>query len=440
MNERAEQFTDLYVRGLKLLEEGKEQAGTALLYQAAKLAPDGWLALAVKLVKDGQHEQAMARLNEVLRLTKVDKIKAAALNNIGMILAHRGQNGEALAKFQEASRLAPEFPDTWSNMALCSKWRGDLDGCIRLTDRALLKDPWHEQAQFIRAMALLLKGDYLRGFEEYECRWRSKGNGLAKIVADCPEWDGTNGKRVFVYGEQGQGDSILLLRYARLLRERGIHQTWVIQKPLFELAKTIPEIDSVVMPGTPFNDYDCHIPAASLPRVLKTTIDNIPSAPYLAKPKAFDHGPGFHVGIAWRGSKTQNNDNIRSTKLADWLPLLNVPHGTFWNLQVDEGDESLLYPLIRQYPNPPADFLETSSRVSGLDLVISVDTSIVHLCGAMGIPVWCALHCRPYFVYPPYLPESTPWYSSVKLYRQQREFQWQPVFERMAEDLCKMAS
>lgn len=439
MNDRAEKFADLYTRGLKLLQDGADDAGMQLLYEAAKTAPDGWLAVAIRMVKEGLHEEAMARLHEVLKLTKNAKIRAAAFNNIGMIHAHRGDIAAAVKNFESAASLAPEFPDPFSNIALCRKWSGDLQGCIRMATRALQKDPWHAQGQFVRAMAKLLAGEYLEGFEEYECRWRSRENKLNKIVADCPEWDGHNGTRLLIYGEQGHGDSILMMRYARLIRERGLHQTWVLQKPLTELAKTIPDIDRVFDPGTQFSDYDCHLPAASLPRIFKTTLETIPPAPYIPTPSPSITGDGFHVGVCWRGSKSQANDAFRSTRLEHWRPVLDVPGITFHSLQVDDPEEVLLYPQIICH-EPPKDFLETAQRMAGLDLVISVDTSVVHLAGALGVPCWCALHCRPYFVFPPHMKDATPWYRSVKLYRQEAGQQWPQVFARIAEDLCRIQS
>jgi hypothetical protein len=126
---------------------------------------------------------------------------------------------------------------------------------------------------------------------------------------------------------------------------------------------------------------------------------------------------------------------IRSTRLSDWLPVLNVPGVVFHSLQVDNHEEGLLYAQIEHHHNKPADWTETAKLVSSLDLVVSVDTSMVHLCGALGVRCWCALHCRPYFVYPPKTGEKTPWYESVKLYRQEKEFQWTAVMERMANDL-----
>jgi hypothetical protein len=281
-------------------------------------------------------------------------------------------------------------------------------------------------------MTLLQDGQYIDGFKEYECRWRSKNNGLAKIICDKPEWNGSNGKRVFIYGEQGHGDSILMLRYARAIRALGIEQVWVAQKSMAPLIRTIPEIDAVAEVGDPLPEFDCHIPAVSLPRVMGTTIDNIPTAPYLNRGFSIK-AEQFLVGIAWKGSAVQGNDKFRSTKLEQWKPVLDVPSVKFVSLQVDGAEEADGYPLLKM--PKPENWLKTAERLSMIDLVISVDTSVVHLAGAMGIPCLCALHCRPYFVFPQRFGNRTPWYDSVRLYRQERELEWSPVFDRIAADL-----
>lgn len=431
---RLDKFRELYEQGMALLQEGKDAEANAAFIQAAKTAPEGWLQLATELIKEKQYDFAYDRLKEVLALTQDSRIRAAALNNLGMVLAHKGQREEAMACFHEAVKLWPAYPDSYSNIGLCHKWANRYWEALQWVNRALVIDPWHEQAQFVRAMTLLLDCRYEEGFKEYECRWRSQNNGMQKIASPTPEWDGTNGRRVFVYGEQGHGDTILMARYARELRARGMWQCWVGQKSMKPLLQTIPEIDHVIEIGEILPDFDCHIPTVSLPRVLGTTIDTIPSSPYIPKPPPMDFGQGFHVGIVWRGSKAQGNDHIRSTTLEDWLPVLRVPGVTFHSLQVDHADEGLLYPQLEHHEKPK-DWIDSARMVSGLSIVLSVDTSVVHLCGALGVECWCALHKRPYFVYPPRFNDRTPWYSSVKLYRQRTEFEWQPVFEQIARDL-----
>lgn len=460
MTERSKQFAELYSRGMELILAGEDQKGMDLMWQAANIAPEGWLTLANMLIRDKQYALGEERCKEVLKLAKEARLRAAAYNSLGMIYAAIGQVDSASQTFWKSLDEYPTNPDAYSNLGLLAQWKKQFQEALRHTARALRIDPWHEQAQFISAMVKLLDGNYLEGFEEYECRWRSQVNagfvptcphkpqwenckcerdekkgGLQKLYCNKPEWDGANGKLVFVYGEQGHGDSILMLRYAREIRKLGLKQAWVCQKSMAPMLKLVPEVDIIVEVGDPLPDFDCHIPSVSLPRIFKTTMETIPPAPYIIPPEDHvDYGPGFHVGICWRGSATQSNDHLRSTNLSQWQPVLDVPGVTFHSLQVENSDEALLYPNIKTYEKPK-DWFETVRRVMGLDLVISVDTSIVHLAGALGKRCWCALHDRPYFVYPPKCGDTTPWYASVLLYRAADQMGLSPALQRIASEL-----
>ncbi len=407
-----------------------------MLQQRAASQTDAQIAqqcdAATRMISEGREEDAIDIFQSALVGTKNARIRAGIFNGIGQIYANRGQMIDADSMFQSAHNLYPESADAIANIGLIHKWRGNLPEADRWLNRALELNPWHSAAQFTQALSVLLAGDYKRGFELYECRFRSSLGGLKKLETCWPEWDLTNGKQVYVYGEQGSGDIFLMLRYARLIKALGVKQSWVVHKSMVPLVKTIVEIDHVAGAGDPLPEFDCHIPAASLARLFETTLNTIPEA-ILPKPAGVDYGPGFHVGIAWRGSKVQLNDRFRSTNLDAWAPVLDIPGVTFHSLQVDGADEALLYPNICM-DEKPADWMETARRVAGLDLVISVDTSMVHLCGSMGVPCWCALHCRPYFVFP-LSREDCPWYPSVRLFKQRKEYEWAPVFESIANEL-----
>ena len=276
---RVEKFQQLYAQGIEALARNQDEEANRLMFEAAKTAPEGWLQMAIQLTKEGKEDLAEPRFREVLQLSKEPLVRCAALNNLGMIYANRGQNALATGLFEEAAKTYPGIADSHSNQGLMHLHAARFDEALRLINRALKIDPWHEQAQFLRAMTILQSGDYLQGFKEYECRWRSKSNGLAKLPACVPEWNGENGRNLYVYGEQGHGDSILMLRYAPLIRSRGVRLTWVAQKSLATIVA--PLVDKVAVVGDEIPDFDTHIPAVSLPRIFGTTIETIPPAPYI---------------------------------------------------------------------------------------------------------------------------------------------------------------
>ena len=434
---RQQQFKSLYDSALALAISGESEKAELGFDQAAEFAPDLWCSEAERLFNE-DHDLAIHHLAKALEFSKSGFVRAIVLNDMGRIYARRGQNKEALELFKQALSSNPGHPGIMTNTGLVNRWLGNLVEAERWLTRALNQNPWESAAALELAFVKMLGGNYPDGFKLYECRFRVPGGALHKLECDKPEWNGSNGKRLFVYGEQGSGDIFLMLRYAKLIKEMGIHQTWGVHNSMLPLISTMPEIDSVIGGDAQVDDFDCHIPAASLPRMFGTSLETIPEPVCIPKPQPHDYGPGFHVGIVWRGSKTQNNDSIRSTNLSQWLPVLNVPGVIFHSLQVDEADEALAYPQI-QIENKPSDWMDTARRVCGLDLVISVDTSMVHLCGSLGVECWCALHCRPYFVYP-IIKDYCPWYVSVRLFKQKTEFEWQPVFESIAHELKKLTT
>jgi Tfp pilus assembly protein PilF len=457
-SDRATEFRQLYQDAVCHAQTGHAQQAELAFLRAASFAPELWCDMATKLAREGQEDAALAHFQTALKISKHPGIRSGIFNNVSTIYARRGQLDQAIEMLELALKEDPQSADALCNLGQIRKWQGNLEQSDRYCEKALALNPWHGEAQFLQALNALDRGDYLRGFELYECRWRSKANGLRKLECPLPEWTGPGAsfegkplKRIFVYGEQGAGDIFLMLRYAPLLRAAGMWQSWAVKKGMAKLLEGL--VDHCSENGEPPLDFDCHIPSASLPWVFKTTLETIPPTPYIRVPAdrnaelqlcgnqsraELELRAPINVGICWRGNKSQYSDRLRSTNLGHWLPVLKVPGVTFHSMQVDGGDEALLYPQIK-VKSPPHDWLETAQRLAELDLLISTDTGIVHLAGAMGLPVWCALYCRPYFVFPRDLPD-TPWYPSVRLFKQQREFEWQPVFENIAQELRKLTA
>jgi Tfp pilus assembly protein PilF len=444
MNERQAEFHRLYQLAVSEAQAGREVEAELAFGRAAAFAPELWCDVATRLAKEGEEALALDHFKTALQLTAHAGIRSGIFNNLAIIYAKRGQLDEALQMLDESLKADPQSADALVNFGQVWKWKGNLDLADRYCARALAINPWHSEGQFLQALNVLDRGDYGRGFPLYECRWRSRTNGSRKVECDKPEWSGPGAKfngqpvrRVFVYCEQGAGDIFLMLRYAPLLRAAGLWQHWAVKPGMGDVVAAL--VDSFSEDGSPPAEFDCHVASASLPFLFGTTLETIPPCGYLKLGEAepMDYGQGFHLGIVWRGNTGQYNDRIRSTALANWQPVLDVvkefPGVQLHSLQVDGADEALFYPQVRSYDRPKG-WLETMQRLAGLDLILSVDTGVVHLAGAMGLPVWCALHCRPYFVFP-VACAGTPWYPSVRLFKQGRAFEWHPVFQRMANEL-----
>jgi hypothetical protein len=305
--------------------------------------------------------------------------------------------------------------------------------------RALEFDPSLAQARLNMAMARLALGEYAAGWPDYEARWRSV-NYPAPRGYSQPLWDGRAdlaGKTILLYFEQGLGDTIQFARYVPLLAQRGARVVLETPKPLARLFRSLPGVASLPCAGDPPPDFDFHAPLLSLPLAFQTTVDSIPaSVPYLhAEPVKTEAS----IGLCWAGNPSNPNDWNRSIPLADLVPLLEVPGGRFLSLQkiLRKGDEEILAGRANvdvESDRRGADFADTAALVTALDLVITVDTAVAHLAGALGRPVWVLL---PFSAHWAWLRErqDSPWYPTVRLFRQPCPGDWRSVINLASEAL-----
>lgn len=429
-------FWQHYHAGVDHLQNGRAEKASQRFKQAAIADPEIWCNNAQNLAKLGHPDMAISALYQLMELHPGEKgVLAAGWCAIGNIHYHQLADTTKALEYFRKSWDEVETHAAAADIALTNMRLGNLDEAERWINISLGMNPWSPEAQMIQADINFNRGNYRTAFRQYECRWRTNIHGLAKLPSNKREWSGTKEREgtLLVVGEQGLGDIILTLRYARLIKKLGLKQTWVVPQSMKSLVESMGVVDTVNCAGD-VADYDFHISAASLPRVFKTTLETIPKEPYL-KRYGRCKDTNFKVGLVWRGNKSNPNDAVRSTSLSQWAPVLEVPGVEFQSMQFGEGeDDAKAFPQIKVNDERPSSWLETARLVSGLDLVISVDTAMVHLCGAMGIPCWCAMHCRPYFVYP-LCREDCPWYPSVRLFKQERELEWGPVFARIANEL-----
>lgn len=440
--------------GVLLMQAGRIREAEEALRCGLSFNPshaEAWNSLAELLRVNGRAAEAEAAYQRTLQL---DPQNAAAYNNLGIVLAHAWRVPEAEAAYQSALRLLPGYGEALAN----------LGALYQVTNRRKLAEPIFRQAlkanppavppRMNLASLLLATGRLEEGWPLYEARLEP-GNpearqGTPKLP--FPQWAGEllAGKSLIVWPEQGFGDSIQMARYGPALKALGLRRlTYVCQPSLRGLLRTAVGFDEVVTHGDQFPDHDYWAFAWSLPLRLSTRLDTIPARlPYLhAEPDRVAQwkprlpGIGFKVGLVWKGAKDHRNDVNRSLpSLATLSPLWEVPGVSFVSLQKRQGEEEALSPPPGQPLLPLGqdmkDFADSAAIVAGLDLVICVDTSMAHLAGALGKPVWVLLPAWGTDWRWLQEREDSPWYpGAMRLFRQKTPGDWTATVADVARAL-----
>jgi Flp pilus assembly protein TadD len=375
-------------------------------------------------------------------------VYAEAHNALGIALDRLNRPEEAIAAYWTALNLDPAIKHGNSNLAASLAELDRHEEAIAFFDRARRLDPDAPEPAFNAALVELAMGDFERGLRDYEARWRVPGLKLNPHEFTKPRWDGTEdiqGKTILLHAEQGLGDTILFLRYAETVAAKGARVILAAQKPLAPLLAGAPGVTQVVAAGEPIPDFDLHLPVGSLPLAFGTTVETIPArTPYLRAHASWNYaGARPAVGLCWAGNPGHRNDHNRSIPMTVFEKLLRVPEMYFVSLQQNlrENDEAAL----GRYGNVDTssigrvkDLGDTASIMSELDLIISVDTAVAHLAGALARPVWVLLPFRPYWVWFRHRGDS-PWYPSAHIFRQERIGDWEGVITRVAEELSQLS-
>ena len=319
---------------------------------------------------------------------------------------------------------------------------GKFSTAIKSYREAISLQPDFADAHFNQAIIFLLQGRLEEGWEKYEWRWNSTQKSQKRDFKQLL-WNGTslNGKTILVHTEQGFGDAIQFVRYVDLLCDLNTTVIFECETELKTLFKSIDCIDKLVAKGEKIPDFDVHAPLLSLPRIFGTTLKNIPAEiPYLYPDVEVnpiflsDSSRKFKIGIAWAGNPEHVNDHNRSIDLKRFECLLGIEECEFFSLQIGEHREDIKQcgydNMIKDLGKQLADFHCTASAILQLDLIISVDTAVAHLAGALGKPVWTLL---------PFMPDwrwllnrsDSPWYPSMRLFRQNEIENWVSVFEQL---------
>jgi tetratricopeptide (TPR) repeat protein len=481
---------DLYVRGLLALRNGDAEDAAALLTQALRQQPAhaGMLRNLVRaLLVSERFEQVILQTSVALVGTPDDAelyfARATALNALG-------QHAQACAAFARALALRPEHAASWLNMGNASAdlddlasaetlyrtalrldpllaeahaslgylltVRGQLEAAIEACETAVRLRPDFVQAHWNLAIAALLSGDLPRGFTEYE--WRKRHARYRPDFPDLPgpTWDGTNagGQTILVRAEQGLGDVIQFARYLPLIRDAGGDPVLVCAPALVPLMNSMPGVRAVSASGS-LPAYDSWIDQISLPRVFGTTLDTIPAPDFYLSAdaarsrhwcdrlRAEDRDGGHmglqkrmrRVGIALTGNPRHPADRLRSIPADRDVRLPDVPGLRFVSLQHGRACGRLGLPDLTPWLT---DYAETAALIDNLDLVVTVDTSVAHLAGALGKPAWVLLPHAPDWRWLLERPDS-PWYRSVRLFRQPNPGDWTSVLTAVMRELTLAA-
>lgn len=415
---------------------------------------------AMAYFKLGDALQEKGNLDEAvtfyMKALELNPHNACIYNNIGIILNEKGQYDEAIKYYQKALQLNPNFETAYNNLGIAFKDKGNLDDAIKYYQKALQLSPTNAVIHYGLSMTLLLDGNFKEGWKRYEWRWKCEEHYRRNFRNfKKPLWNGSDitGRTILLHDEQGCGDGIQFIRYATLVAQRGAKVIVECREELKSLLQNVEGVDQVFACGEQLCEFDLYCPLLSLPLVFDTTLENIPSTiPYITAESTLLHkwqekvqhdDSKVKIGLVWAGSKTHKKDRFRSCSLEMFAPLSQLTGITLYSLQKGESSQEAEIAAKRMnlidYTEEINDFSDTAALIESLDLVISVDTAVAHLAGALGKPVWTLL---------PFVPdwrwmltrEDSPWYPTMRLFRQPSFEEWESVIEKVTDELLKFLS
>ena len=400
----------------------------------------------------GRHEEALASYAHALAL---DEFHVDAHYNRGNTLQALGRFEAALASYDRAIALQPDDAQAWTNRAAVLQELRRYDEALHSCASALRVQPDNAEAHWNQALLHLQHGRFAEGWRGYEWRWKVEHLSVSRQYRDFPQplWLGQQdlaGKTILLHAEQGLGDTLQFGRYATMVAARGARVILEVPRALVKLAQTLAGPAQVLARGESLPPFDYHCPLMSLPLAFGSTLDSIPAPPaYLhadpGRTAAWNALLGAtgkpRVGLAWSGSQEHGNDHRRSIAFARLAALL-TPACDFISLQNESRAEDaapLAASTVRDLGVHLADFTDTAALCAAMDLVITVDTSIAHLAGALGKPVWLLLGAGPDWRW--LLDRSdSPWYPGMRLVRQQPGEDWSAVLARVRADLDSLVA
>jgi tetratricopeptide (TPR) repeat protein len=442
-----------HIRGVIAINRGEDALALELIEEAIRLNPtdaEAHANLGLVLFKDRQHPQALAAYAAAVTL-RPDNV--AAQLGLARALTALGFTDFALDAFRDVLALAPDYVEAVIDFAALINDMGRHDEAISMLRDRLMRHPERHELHMVLSICLFAVGDWSEAWAEYE--WRLKAPQLTEklLRTDRPRWQGEDlaGKTILLQSEQGFGDTLHFARYAAMVAARGGRVMLRAPQALLPLLRTVAGIDTAFDPEAKAPAFDVHVPLLSLPLILGTEPDTVPAPiPYIEPdPELVEQWrsrlgvrSGVSVGLVWQGNPGHPNDRRRSMRLEALRPLLDCPGTRFISLQVGPGQDQIKG-LEDHIIDPgaqidPGSFADVAAIIAGLDLVISIDSAIAHLAGAMGKPAWILLaSCNDWR----WLKdrEDTPWYPQARLFRQDTPGDWSDVVARLRVALWSFA-
>ncbi len=395
-----------------------------------------------------RYDDALASCNKAVSLAP----NAIAHMNLGNVLEKLGRYEEALVEYDRAIHKNPVLADAFSNKANVLFLMREFDNAMSAYNHATTLSPDHAEAHWNKSLLMLLLGNYEEGWHMYEWRWKSKDCKSAYRNYPQPLWLGNpgqlRGKTILIHAEQGQGDTIQMMRYVPIIAAQAAKIVLDVPDSLASMICDIPNA-IVLKQGSVIPDFDIHCPFMSLPLAFGTTLETIPDdVPYLRAPESkvekwsviLGHRKHPRIGLVWSGATGHRNDHNRSIALQRLSPFFDLDV-EYHSLQVEyrNGDQEMLASTGRivDHSNDIADYSDTAALIEHMDLVITVDTSVAHLVGALGKPVWIML---------PHVPdwrwlldrEDSPWYPTARLFRQPSHGDWDSVIKSVISHISEI--
>ena len=437
----------LYNRGIALQSLGRHEAAAASYRQAIALQPDyveAYNNLGVVLAALDRCEEAIANYDQAIAL---DPEYDEAFYNRGVALQALERHAAALASYDQAIALRPDHADALKNRGMVRQALDRHDAALADYAASLALRPDHAPTHFSRSLCLLQSGDLQGGWREDEWRWRMPQFQPGLRGFDQPLWLGGEplaGRTILLHAEQGMGDTLQFCRYAAAVAARGATVVLEVPAPLTRLLAGLAGVARIVARGEPLPPFDLHCPLMSLPLALGTTLPTIPVTPgYLTADPAEVAAwrqrlaaiPGMRVGLAWAGSPDMAQNRLRSVPPEALAPLAAIPGVSLVSLQKGDDAAEAGAPLpLHDFTDELYDFADTAALVANLDLVISVCTSVAHLAGGLGRPVWVPLHFNACWRWLR-RREDSPWYPTARLFRQTAPGDWDGVVASVAAAL-----